>query len=86
MSDPNTDIQQKICDYIATELLASGNTVSPDEDLLMTGQVDSMGMMWLLSFIEETLGIAVPPQDVTLQNFRSVASMTRYLSTREEQI
>jgi len=43
--------------------------LSDDDDLLTSGLVDSLGMMSLVAFIEEQFGVAVPPEDVTLETF-----------------
>lgn len=52
------------------------------DDLLISGVMDSMGMMRLIAFIEETFQIAVPPEDMTVENFTSVQNITDYLSGR----
>ena len=40
--------------------------------------------MRLIAFIEETFGIQVPPEDVTIERFRSVSTIAEYLATHKE--
>lgn len=68
--------------YVSEELLNGRMAVAEDDDLLGNGMVDSMGMMWLISFIEQELGIPVPPEDVTIEHFRSVRTIGTYLDAR----
>jgi acyl carrier protein len=47
-----------------------------DEDLLASGLVDSMGVMEIVSFIEDSFGVIVDDEDIVPENFRSVRAMT----------
>lgn len=70
---------EQISDFIGTRFM-NGRPVAADEDLLLTGQIDSLGIATLIAYLEELRGAAIPPQDVTLENFATVASMTEYLN------
>ena len=70
---------EQIGEFIGTRLL-NGRTVSVDEDLLLTGQIDSLGIAALIAYLEELRGGAIPPQDITLENFATIAAMTEYLN------
>ena len=73
--------EQKIHDFIAQELLNKPDTtIGFDEDLLMTGLVDSLGVMRLVAFVGETAGKEVPPLDVTLENFGTINQISTYIS------
>ena len=69
--------------YIARELLGhpAGDGIGDEDDLLGSG-VDSVGMMALVMFIEERWQRAVPPEDVTIENFQTVARIEAYLRCR----
>ena len=71
-----------LIEYIQTQLLAGQGHVnlSPEDDLLGSGLVDSLGMIQLLAFIEEKFEIQIPPQDMTIENFMSVEDISQYLS------
>jgi acyl carrier protein len=78
------DTQSVIAEFITKEL-AIGRTkeLRPDDDLLTTGVLDSLGLMQLVLFIEERLGVKVPDEDVVIENFRSVSALTGYLARLE---
>lgn len=68
-----------LVEFLRDELL-NGRTVSPGDDLLLTGLLDSLGVMALVSFVEGRIGATIPPQDVTLENFTSIDALMAYLS------
>jgi len=68
-----------IREFVESNLLA-GRTIEADEDLLLTGLVDSLGIMTLVSHLEGLAGHAIPPEDVTFENFASISAMTEYLN------
>lgn len=70
---------EQIGEFIGTRFL-NGRAVSVDEDLLLTGQIDSLGIAALIAYLEELRGAAIPPKDVTLENFATIAAMTEYLN------
>lgn len=74
----------KIINYIQQEILEDGNGIelTPDEDLLGSGLVDSMGMMKLIAFIEEAFDTKIPPEDLVIENFMTVGDMERYLTSQ----
>jgi acyl carrier protein len=56
--------------------------IADDQDLLLSGLVDSLGVVRMISFIEQTMEVAIPPEDVTLENFQTVDNIVRYLQQR----
>ena len=54
----------------------------PADDLLGSGIIDSMGFMRLVMFIETEMGTKIPPEDMTIENFMTVDSITAYLKGR----
>ncbi len=77
-------MEDKIQAYINDEILADqgGVEVAVDDELLAEGLIDSLGVMRLIAYIDDAFGITVPPQDVTIENFRSVAVIARYLADK----
>ena len=68
--------------FVNEELL-SGQDESVDEDteLLMEGIIDSLGVMRLVAYVELEFGIAVPPEDVTIDRFGSISMLAAYLQS-----
>lgn len=78
------DQKQTLKDFISQELL-DGNKldrIADDQDLLLSGLVDSLGVVRMINFIEQTMDVVIPPQDVTLENFQTVDNIVRYLQQR----
>ena len=78
----NTEQIQILKEYISEDLLNSRMQVEAEDDLLGEGLVDSMGIMWLVAFIEEKFGIDVPLEDVTIENFRTIQLIDAYLNKK----
>lgn len=71
----------------ASELLALINdelsldpdtVVEQDTDLVMTGQVDSLGVMEIVDWIESRLDVAVDPTEIVKENFETVDRMVGF--------
>ena len=77
------DKQTMLINYIKTEFLHGRNvTIKPEDDLLESGILNSIGLLQLVAYVEETMGIEVPPEDVVYENFHSTAALTDYLESR----
>jgi len=75
------DRETALLDYIKNELLhGRGGSLTADTDLLSTGIIDSLGILQVVSFIEERFNIQVPDEDVVYENFNSVKALTTYLA------
>jgi acyl carrier protein len=80
----NMDTQETIKRYLTMELLGDRKNLnlSVDDNLLVGGFVDSLGIMQLISFIEENFNMRVPPADVTIEHFRSIRVIAEYVESR----
>lgn len=72
--------EQEIQSFISGRLL-DGRDVGTDEDLLLSGLLDSLGVMTLVSHMEKLMDRQIPAQDITIENFTSIETIARYLST-----
>lgn len=75
-------VAQRLVDYVGDEIVLSADPIGIETDLLLTGAVDSLGVIRITQWMEDELGITVDPGDVTLENFQTVARMARYVSGR----
>ena len=75
--------QAIITKYIQENLLSGKGEIelSPEDDLLGSGLLDSMGVMRLVGFVEETFNLKVPPEDIVIENFMDVKAITRYVES-----
>ncbi len=67
--------------HIENELLSSQvrRGVSESDDLLGSGLLDSLAIMQLVLFIEERFAVDIPAEDVTIENFQTVARIEAYI-------
>ncbi|MEM9921368.1 MAG: acyl carrier protein [Bacteroidota bacterium] len=74
-----------LIEYIQEQLLANQADVmlSPDDDLLGSGLVDSLGMTKLIMFIEKKFELRIPPEDMTIEHFMTVQNIQDYLEKRK---
>ena len=75
------NITETLKDYISQQLLNGTIEVNEDDDLLGNELVDSMGIMLLIGFIEETYNIEIPLEEVTIENFMTITAIDNYIST-----
>jgi acyl carrier protein len=78
------DIRPRIRRYIAHNLLFGDNGLKYDDDasFLEEGIVDSLGIMDLVFFIEDTFGVTVGEEELTPENFDSVNKLADYIHRR----
>ena len=82
MSAVSEETADRLLAFVAGEVSVIPDPIEPETDLLLTGAVDSLGVMRITQWIEDDLGIEVDPTDVTLENFQTVSRMLAYLGGR----
>ena len=80
-------LKQELAQFIEKNLLGDDRkiAVSDTTPLIENGLIDSMGLMQIVSFLEERAGVRVPDDDVTPDNFETVDAiekMVERLQTR----
>lgn len=80
-------IEDQIKDYIVKNLLFSDNSFPYGEDVsfLEEGIVDSVGVMELVTFVEENFRVQVEDLDITPENFDSVSKIAAYVRRKNSQ-
>jgi acyl carrier protein len=75
---------EKIKNYIAQNILFSGNgyPYSDDASFLENGIVDSMNIMELVMFVEETFHLKVEDREIIPENFDSVEKLSLYVEKK----
>ncbi|MEO1240281.1 MAG: acyl carrier protein [Pseudomonadota bacterium] len=67
---------------IVIENLLNGKEVADDQDLLISGMVDSLGVMRLVRLLEAEFDIKIPAEDVVIEHFGSIDMLAAYMETR----
>jgi acyl carrier protein len=68
----------KIKTFLAQHFPMTKN-VSNDEPLLANGLIDSLGILEVVSFVENEFGIVVSDEDLLPENFGSIHSLTNFV-------
>lgn len=56
--------------YVVTYLLNDTSlTIAAEEDLLLSGFLDSLSVIRLVTYLEKQSTLPIPPEDITLENF-----------------
>ena len=76
------DLARRLLTFVQEEVCVTGHELSLDTDLLLTGAVDSLGVIRITQWLEDEVGIDVDPGDVTLDNFQTVDRMLVYVDKR----
>jgi len=78
-------IEEHIRDFVARSLLYSdtGFTYADDASFLQEGILDSLGVMELVAFVQETFDVKVYQQEVTTAHFDSVAKLAAFVRQKQ---
>jgi acyl carrier protein len=78
------NVMEELEKFVVNELAVEQDkkSITPDEDLLMQGVIDSMGVLKLSSFIEEKFGIKVTDIDMVPENFQNLEKLTEFISSK----
>ena len=67
--------QQSIARFISAQLLEGSREVGVDDEVVLDGTIDSLGVTRLIDYLEKEFRVTIDPQDVTIENFRSATAM-----------
>jgi acyl carrier protein len=76
-----------IREYILSEFMYGRADVTLDGDfpLIQEGVIDSLGIFILVSFIDERLGVKVQPDDIVLDNFGTINTISALVNRRRQE-
>lgn len=77
---PDPALTQSLCAHISADLLG-GMEIGPEEDLLLSDLLDSLGVVRLVAHLEESFGITIPPEDVVLETMQTPLAIATYLES-----
>lgn len=77
-----SELASRLLKFVQEDVCITSIELSGDTDLLLTGAVDSLGVIRITQWLEDETGIDVDPGDVTLENFQTVDRMLAYARTR----
>lgn len=73
-----------IRDFITHEILHEtlASPLGNDDQLVDSGVIDSLGVMTMLSFLEEEFSIKIPDNELTPENFESISTITALVESQ----
>lgn len=74
-------MENQLLDLIRTEVLDTGELLTPQSDLFAAG-LDSMGIMQLLLAIEDRFGVPIDPADLSRANFSSTEKIAALVAEK----
>jgi acyl carrier protein len=76
-------IEDKVRKYIADNILFTNNyPYTDDTSFLENGVVDSMNVMELVAYVEDSFGVDVADSEIVPANFDSVKNLCGYLHSK----
>ena len=77
----DAEVLRRTRDYVTQNFLYMRRNFSlgDGDSLLATGVIDSLGVMELVGFVEQTFAVTVDPAEITEDNFGSLGGIARYV-------
>ena len=73
-------IEALVVAFIRDELVGDESVdIDLDDNLLISGLVDSVGIVRLIGYIGDRLDVTIPPTDLVPDNFRTIRVMAAYM-------
>jgi acyl carrier protein len=83
-----TPVQQEIYEFIVSELVSGQgpDAITPDEDLIKRGIVDSLGVQQLVDFCESRYRIRVADADLVPENFQTLRQLADFVDRKQAEV
>lgn len=79
-----TNVSQDIKIFIESEFKLEKSSIGVDDDLFKQGILDSMAVLQIVNFIEESHNIQIKDEEIVVENFRSVTAITSLINRKTE--
>ena len=67
---------------VAVDYGLDKKSLSPDEDLITQGIIDSMGILKLVSFMEKNFGVKINNEDIVPENFQTLSALEKFIEKK----
>jgi acyl carrier protein len=75
-------IEREIRDVVVRDILEDPSSVPGGDIPLLSGLIDSFGLMTLLGFIEDQYGVAIGNDEIVKRNFESVSVLAGFVERK----
>ena len=78
-------IAQQVRQFIVDNLLfgQGGDRLSNDDSFLANGLVDSMGILSLVTFVQETFAIFIADEEIVPENWDSISRIAAFVASKQ---
>lgn len=77
-------MEKQLLKFIKTSILNEMVEIDADDELLVSGLVDSMNVMRLVSFVKNEFKLDIAPHEITIENFSSVRKLSLFLDAKNK--
>lgn len=76
-------LRQKIRIFVEGRFpLVAAENLTDEDSLLDSGAIDSLGLLDVVGFLEEDLGLDIDDEDMEPENFQSISELTRFVEQK----
>ena len=80
------EITPKLSEFIAAEILKQpGRSISSDEKLITSGLIDSLSLVDIALFIEETFQVVIDDTELNADTFDTIEELQTIILSRQHQ-
>jgi acyl carrier protein len=81
----SAEIQQKIAEFIAKQIMKQPKRViRPEEALISGGLIDSFSLVDLALFVEDNFGVRIADSELNASTFDSIGQLTNLILSRQK--
>ncbi len=77
-------LKQELKEYIVETSLTDKSKIKDDTLIFDAGLLDSMGLLFLIEFLNEKYGIEVEDDELNPKNFESINSIVAFVQSKKE--
>ena len=81
-----TDHTRTIKEFIVKEFMPDVQQLETDYDLLAGGVIDSLGLLRVILWLEDTFQIPLHDAEITLETFRSVKTIDSFIEQMHHRV
>lgn len=79
------EVVSTLASYIANDILKQPKrSLGPDTRLISSGLVDSLSIVDLAIFVEESFGVKIKPAELTAQTFDTLGELASLVESRQK--
>lgn len=85
METTKKEIKKSIFQYVYNNAFSSKENITDDVLIFKNGFLDSMGLIILITYLEDTFKIETTDTDLVEENFESINAITEFVEKKKSQ-